>query len=201
MACCLTAPSHYLNPCWLVISEVQWPSPEGSFRRYFSHQPLQSAWIWLSRYLKFHSNIPRVNKLMPHCDNPKWWELQNKFKTLLNLYQQNNIDILVFQVDTLRPRRNRRLFANNIFKCILLNENILISIKISLKFIPKGTINNIPALVQIMAWHQPGDKPYASLGLNELTNELSLKNHSFNDEVGHHCYRYWVVTCMISAIT
>ena len=31
-------------------------------------------------------------------------------------------------------------------------------IQISLKFVPKGSINNIPALVQIMAWHRPGDK-------------------------------------------
>ena len=45
------------------------------------------------------------------------------------------------------------------FKCILLNEIVLISIKISLKFVPKGQINNIPALVQIMAWRRPGDKP------------------------------------------
>ena len=29
---------------------------------------------------------------------------------------------------------------------------------ISLKFVPKGPINNIPALVQIMAWRRPGDK-------------------------------------------
>ena len=34
-----------------------------------------------------------------------------------------------------------------------------ISIKISLKFVPKGLINNIPALVQVMAWRRPGDKP------------------------------------------
>ena len=40
-----------------------------------------------------------------------------------------------------------------------LNENVLISIDISLKFIPKCLINNIPALVQIMAWCPPGDKP------------------------------------------
>ena len=26
MACCRTAPSHYLNQCWLIISEVQWHS-------------------------------------------------------------------------------------------------------------------------------------------------------------------------------
>ena len=28
--------------------------------------------------------------------------------------------------------------------------------KISLKFVPEGPINNIPALVQIVAWHRPG---------------------------------------------
>ena len=46
-----------------------------------------------------------------------------------------------------------------IFKCIFLNENAWISIKVSLTFVPKGPINNIPALVQIMAWRRSGDKP------------------------------------------
>ena len=40
-----------------------------------------------------------------------------------------------------------------------MNENIRISIKISLMFVAKGPFDNIPALVQIMAWHRPGDKP------------------------------------------
>ena len=31
MACCLTAPSHYLNECWLIISENVWLSPEVNF--------------------------------------------------------------------------------------------------------------------------------------------------------------------------
>ena len=31
MACCLTAPSHYLNQCWLIIIKVQWCSSEGNF--------------------------------------------------------------------------------------------------------------------------------------------------------------------------
>ena len=30
MACCLTAPSHYLNQCWLIISKVHWYSYEGN---------------------------------------------------------------------------------------------------------------------------------------------------------------------------
>ena len=51
------------------------------------------------------------------------------------------------------------MVADDTFKWIFLNENVWISIKIALKFVPRGSVNNIPALVQIMAWHQPGDKP------------------------------------------
>ena len=36
MACCLTAPSHYLNQCWLIINKVQWSSFEGNFLRHTS---------------------------------------------------------------------------------------------------------------------------------------------------------------------
>ena len=45
--------------------------------------------------------------------------------------------------NTLRPRQDGLHFPDDIFNCIFLNENVLISIKISLKFIPKGQINNI----------------------------------------------------------
>ena len=61
--------------------------------------------------------------------------------------------------NTLRPRQNGCLFADATFKRIFLNENVRISIKISLKFFPKVPIHNIPALFQIMAWRRPGDKP------------------------------------------
>ena len=44
MACCLTAPSHYLSQCWLIISEVQWHSYQGNFTRYLNHQSLKSLW-------------------------------------------------------------------------------------------------------------------------------------------------------------
>ena len=51
------------------------------------------------------------------------------------------------------------ILADDIFKSIFLNENIWISIKISLKFVPKGPINNIPALAEIIAWRRTSDKP------------------------------------------
>ena len=47
----------------------------------------------------------------------------------------------------------------DIFKCIFFNENLWISIKISLNFIPMGPVNNIPALVQIKAWRRSGEQP------------------------------------------
>ena len=62
------------------------------------------------------------------------------------------------QIKTLRPSQNQRHFPD-ISKCIFLNENISILIKIYLKFVPMGPINNIPASVQIIAWCQSGDKP------------------------------------------
>ena len=61
--------------------------------------------------------------------------------------------------NTLRPRQNGRHFPDDIFKWIFLDENAWMSITISLKFVPKGPINNIPTLVQVFAWRWPGDKP------------------------------------------
>ena len=37
--------------------------------------------------------------------------------------------------------------------------NVWIPIEISLKFVSKGSIDNIPALAKIMVWRRAGDKP------------------------------------------
>ena len=84
-----------------------------------------------------------------------------KGSTWLSLHQAFNSltpGWCVRNFNTLRPRQNGCHFPDDTFKGIFLNENVLVSIKNSLKFVPKGPINNIPALVQIMAWHRPGDK-------------------------------------------
>ena len=67
-------------------------------------------------------------------------------RLLLSLFQGT--------LNTLRPRQMDAISQtpfSNVFSWI--------PIKISLKFVPKGLINNIPAMVQIMAWRRPGDKP------------------------------------------
>ena len=80
-------------------------------------------------------------------------------------------ELKLIQVNTLRPRQNGRHFADDIFNRIFLNENIWIPIKISLKFVPKGSINNNPALVQILAWRRPGDKQLSEpMMVNLLTH-------------------------------
>ena len=85
--------------------------------------------------------------------------------------------------DSFRPRQNRRHFADDIFKCILLNENVWISINISLKFVPKGLINNIPSLVQIMAWRRPGDKPLSEPMMVNLLTHISVTRPQWVNDV------------------
>ena len=76
--------------------------------------------------------------------------------------------------NTLRPRQNGRHFADNIYTCIVLNENVWIPIRIPLKFVSKCPINNIPALVQIMAWRRLGDKPLSEPMLVGLLTHICV---------------------------
>ena len=60
--------------------------------------------------------------------------------------------------------------ADDIFKWILMNEKLRILIRITLKVVPKGPINNKSALVQVMAWRRTGDKPLPEPMLDEFTD-------------------------------
>ena len=85
-----------------------------------------------------------------------------------------------------KSRQNDHRCTDDLLKCIFVDENVCISIKISLLFVLKGPIKNIPAWARIMACHRPGDKPlsgtimfsywriYVSLGLNELTSVVLI---------------------------
>ena len=53
-------------------------------------------------------------------------------------------------------------------------HEVWISINISLEFIPKGQINNIPSLVQIMAWRLPGDKPLSERMMVSLPTHICV---------------------------
>ena len=55
-------------------------------------------------------------------------------------------------VNTLRQRQIGQHLADHISKCIFMNQNIPI-------LFLRVTFCNIPSIVQVMAWNQPGDKP------------------------------------------
>ena len=77
---------------------------------------------------------------------------------------------LISPLDKMAPH-----FADDIFRCIFVNEKFCILIKISLKFVPKGSIDNNPGLApnrpQAIIWINSGPihwHIYAALGGDEL---------------------------------
>ena len=60
--------------------------------------------------------------------------------------------------------------ADDIFNHIFLNENVRISIKISVELVTKGPIDNKPILFQVMAWRRTGDKPLPEPMLTQFTD-------------------------------
>ena len=62
-------------------------------------------------------------------------------------------------VNSSLPRQNDHNLADDILKCIFMNEYFRILIPISLKIVPKGSIDNNAALVQLMVCRRTGDKP------------------------------------------
>ena len=85
-----------------------------------------------------------------------WNEITYPFPNLLQALLLSQGPLLLTWFNTLRPRQNGRHFADDIFKCIFLNENLL--------------MHNNPALVQIMAWRRSGDKPLSKPMIVKFTD-------------------------------
>ena len=110
---------------------------------------------------------------------------------------------IVVSFYTLRLRQHGRHFADDTFKCIFLNENVIIAIKISLKFVPKGPINNIAALFQIMAWRQTGDKPLSEAMMASLLTHICVTRPQWVKVIVIVCnyhYHYSVMELYTTAV-
>ena len=142
-----------------------------------------------------------------HYSNPIYYQysgmatetlMKKLYKThsgiVLDTTWKTTIICLSYMVNILRGTHNGQHFADDIFKRIFFNENVWISNKISLRFIHNGPIYNIAALVQIMAWRCPGDKPLSEPMLVSLpthicvirpqcVNSLAAMKCSFNLEL------------------
>ena len=60
MACCLMAPSHYLNECWLIICKIQSHSSDGSFTRDTSS--INDSWF-------LYTPLPPIPHPLPPPEN------------------------------------------------------------------------------------------------------------------------------------
>ena len=78
--------------------------------------------------------------------------------------------VILCTINSSPPGQNGRRFEDDIFRCIFMKEKFCILTKISLKFVPKGPIDNNPALVKIMAWRRIGDKPLSEPMLLRITD-------------------------------
>ena len=157
---------------------------------------LNQCWLIINHIL-WHS--PQDNFTWNAQDIFPWYAFENYYFNITAVSPRG------LWINALRLRQNGHYFPNDIFKCIFLNEIVWILIKISLKFAPEGSINKIPALVQIMAWWQAiiwiNDGPdhwriYASLGLNELNavNRQSIGTLNYFKIWGcyNDTYRIWM---------
>ena len=109
------------------------------------------------------------------------------FSLCFNLSQFHLISCFVVievNFNTLKQRQNGRHFPDDIFKWIFWNENGWISINISLKFVPRGPINNIPTLVQVMAWRRPGDKPLSEPVMVSLLTQICVTRPQWVNTLG-----------------
>ena len=82
-------------------------------------------------------------------------------------------------------------------------------INISLKIVPRGPIDNIPALVKIMVWRRPGDKPLSEPMMDSLPMHICIsrpqwvnrlwpqKNISLDFLTEGICQPLWAVFCII----
>ena len=134
-------------------------------------------WVWVNNYIQ-----------LTQWDVHAWPYMNVNGKLSWGSYWCNRFTSPY--LNTLRPRQNGRHFLDDTIKRIFLNENIRISIEISLKFVPKGPINEIPALVQIMAWRRPGDKPLSELMMVNLPKHICVSRPQWFN-LRFFCYSEW----------
>ena len=144
-------------PSWVAIKKNCTSESSNGLIRSKSLISLLSA--HLMSYVSHEQTQPRSGPTTKFEFSPRRIPL---VRVVMGLYPWTDIYAefyLLSSFNTLRLRQNGRHLSDNIFKWISLNENVWISMRISLKFVPGGPIKNIPASVQTMAGRRPGDKP------------------------------------------
>ena len=140
-------------------------------------------------WVKFHHLIVKFNFGISECTqshSKRWriWKCQLGYQISLRC----RVTIILWVEAALIHwgwHKLAAIFQTSFWKRIFINKNILILFKISMKFLPMGSINNIPALVQIMAWCRTGDKPlFEPMLMRLLTNKCVTRPQWVKDGKG-----------------
>ena len=178
MAWCRQATCHYLSQCWPRsmlpngVSRPQWV--KHSYRvilHYFVRSEYEKN-IYIIHLLISAWNVWNVGIIMINLEPQSWKIITTSLPMLCLICLPPSRSHHKYHLRRAIPcwrntpctalshwGQEKMTATDNIFKCIFLNENVWISNNFSLKFVFEGLINNIPALVQTMAWCRPGNKP------------------------------------------
>ena len=165
---------------------------------YCMHQWTGSSLVHVMNW-HLSSAKPLPEPILIFCQLGPWHQEQTSMELKYSNYhsQKNAFEqvyckmaLILFKphcVNSLRPWQNGRHFADDIFKCIFFNENIWIPINISMKFVPKGSIKNMQALVQVMSWRHPGDRPLSEPMMVGLLTHICVTRPQWVDKhQGYH---------------
>ena len=112
-------------------------------------------------------NIPCYGNIVPNNCKNLWWS-SSIVDLNINLYVQASA--LGVYRNTLVPKQNGRHFLDDISKGIYWMKTHTFRLRFHWRLF-KNPINNIPALVQIMTWRRPGNKPLSEpMMVNVLTH-------------------------------
>ena len=148
------------------------------------------------KFLQWHSYLTDATTAQ------LWWQLWNTSYAIANVWFHYSDKIGKLRngenwlsdthplvdpyFNTLRPRQHGHHFPDDIFKRNFVNENVWILIQFSLNIVPDGPINNIPALVQIMAWRRLGDKSWSKPMTVVLLTHICVTRPQWVKEIKHN---------------
>ena len=127
-------------------------------------------------YIEYKYDVYGSNMAIPLADEGGLFPISPSCNLIYSPCQHEAVQLAgplfdhTMDINAMRPQQNGPQFADNNFKCIFFNEKVWILIKISVKFVGNSPINNKPALVQIMAWRQTGDKPLSEAVMVQFTD-------------------------------
>ena len=166
------------------------------------HFSIKTPWTPIMKIRRSHSNLlfiimtsilVNIRNILKLHDSLSSWNLIGGSAALLLRRSPNSKAIEIFNSSP--PGQNGRHFRRRHFQMRFHEWKKCISIRISLKFVPRGSIDNMWTLVQVMAWRRIGDKPLPESMPIQFTdaymrhkggNKLSLKSSNcdtLSDEI------------------